>query len=209
MHSILTYLSAYIAAVSLLTITPGLDTALVLKTAAGGSPQRAALAALGIVTGCLLWAALVALGLGALLAASQSAYLVLRWVGAAYLIWVGYHMLSHPRRAFRAATETDGPRGRPFSTGVLTNLLNPKVGLFYVSFLPQFVPPNVPVGPYMLMLGAIHAVLGLLWFACLIAATRPIAAWLRQPAVVQTCDRLTGGMFVAFGLGLALGSRRA
>ena len=96
MHSVLTSLAAYVAAASLLTITPGLDTALVLRTAASGSPQKAALAGLGIVTGCLVWAALVALGLGALLAASQLAYTILRWIGAAYLLWVGYKMLRNP-----------------------------------------------------------------------------------------------------------------
>jgi threonine/homoserine/homoserine lactone efflux protein len=208
-HSVLTSLIAYIAAASLLTITPGLDTALVLRTAAGGSPQKATLAGLGIVTGCLVWAALVALGLGALLAASVLAYTILRWIGAAYLLWVGYRLLRNPRRAFIAANITDGSQGTPFATGALTNLLNPKVGVFYVSFLPQFVPPNVPVGPYILMLGAIHALLGLIWFACLIAATRPIASWLKRPVVVQACDRLTGGVFVAFGLGLALDSRRS
>jgi len=206
MHSVLASLVAYVAAASLLTITPGLDTALVLRTAAGGSPRKATLAGLGIVSGCLVWAALVALGLGALLAASQLAYTILRWIGAAYLLWIGYKILRNPRCAFITATGTDEPRDRPFATGVLTNLLNPKVGLFYVSFLPQFVPPNVPVGPYMLMLGAVHALLGLIWFACLIAATRPIALWLKEPAVVHACDRLTGGVFIAFGLGLALGS---
>jgi threonine/homoserine/homoserine lactone efflux protein len=77
MHSVLGSLVAYVAAASLITITPGLDTALVLRTAAGGSPRKATLAGLGIVSGCLVWAALVALGLGALLAASQLAYTIL------------------------------------------------------------------------------------------------------------------------------------
>lgn len=208
MHSVLASLVAYVAAASLLTITPGLDTALVLRTAAAGSPRRALLAGLGIVTGCLVWAAFVALGLGALLAASRLAYTILRWIGAAYLLWVGYGMLRHPRRAFVAGADGGAPRERPFAAGLLTNLLNPKVGLFYVSFLPQFVPPAVPAGPYLLLLGAIHAVLGLIWFACLIAATRPIATWLQRPVVVRACDRLTGGVFVAFGMALALGSRR-
>jgi threonine/homoserine/homoserine lactone efflux protein len=208
-NSVLTSLVAYVAAASLLTITPGLDTALVLRTAAGGSPRRAALAGFGIVTGCLVWAALVALGLGALLAASKLAYTLLRWIGATYLLWVGYKMLRHPRRVYVAASESKEAQGAAFVTGALTNLLNPKVGIFYVSFLPQFVPPNVSVGPYILLLGAIHALLGLIWFACLIAATRPIASWLKRAVVVQTCDRLTGGVFVTFGLGLALESRRS
>ena len=203
-----TSLVAFLAAATLLTIAPGLDTALVLRTAAIAGPRRAALAGLGVAVGCFGWAILVALGLGALLAASQVAYTTLRWIGAAYLVWVGYKMLRHPRRSF--VPEAGGNEGQrvAFTTGLLTNLLNPKVGVFYVSFLPQFVPPGVSVAPYILLLGAIHAVLGLIWFSCLIIATRPLARVLGRPSVVQTCDRLTGGMFVAFGVGLALQSRR-
>jgi threonine/homoserine/homoserine lactone efflux protein len=202
-------LAAYIAAASLLTIAPGLDTALVLRTAATEGARRAAQAGLGIAVGCFGWATLVALGLGALLAASEIAYTTLRWVGAAYLVWVGYKMLRNPRRDFSLGRVREGQRGTAFATGLLTNLLNPKVGVFYVSFLPQFVPQNVAVGPYILLLGAIHALLGIIWFGCLILATRPVARFLQKPPVVQTCDRLTGGMFVAFGVGLALQSKRA
>lgn len=209
MNSVLPSLVAFVAAASLLTITPGLDTALVLRTAVGGSPRMAALAGLGIVTGCLMWALVVALGLGALLAASRLAFSILKWMGAAYLLWVGYKMLRYPRQSFVATDFSHTAQRSGFTTGALTNLLNPKIGIFYVSFLPQFVPPNVSVGPYILLLGAIHSLLGLLWFACLIAATRPIANFLRRSAVVQTCDRFTGAMFVAFGLGLALETRRS
>lgn len=209
MNSLTASLAAYLAAASLLTITPGLDTALILRTAAAGNPRRAAFAGLGIASGCFAWAALVAFGLGALLTASQLAYTVLRWVGAAYLLWVGYGMLRHPRRAFLAANDKVARQGSAFATGALTNLLNPKVGVFYVSFLPQFVPAGVSVGPYILLLGAIHALLGLTWFACLILATRPLAVFLRRPRVIQACDRLTGGVFMIFGLGLALQSRRS
>jgi threonine/homoserine/homoserine lactone efflux protein len=126
MNAVLTSLVAYVAAASLLTITPGLDTALVLRTAAGGSPRRAALAGLGIVTGGLVWAVLVALGLGALLAVSKLAYAILRWIGATYLLWVGYKRLQ-PRRVYVAASESNDAKGAAFITGALTNLLNPKV----------------------------------------------------------------------------------
>lgn len=201
-------LLTFIAAASLLTIAPGLDTALVLRTAATLGPRRAALAGLGVAVGCFGWAILVALGLGALLAASQFAYTSLRWIGAAYLVWIGYGMLRYPRRSFLPEAGSNEGRRVAFATGLLTNLLNPKVGIFYVSFLPQFVPQGVSVAPYILLLGAIHAVLGLIWFSCLIIATRPLARLLQRPAVVETCDRVTGGMFVAFGVGLALQSRR-
>ncbi len=208
MTSVIASLAAYITAASLLTVTPGLDTALVVRTITCGSPRQAALAGLGIATGCFAWAALVAYGLGALLIVSHLAYTILRWIGAAYLLWVGYKMLRHPRRTFLTQTPITQRNRTAFATGTLTNLLNPKVGVFYVSFLPQFVPQGVAVGPYILMLGAIHALLGLIWFACIIMATRPISLFLRRPAVVQTCDRLTGGLFMAFGLGLALEFRR-
>jgi threonine/homoserine/homoserine lactone efflux protein len=201
-------LIAYIAAASLLTITPGLDTALVLRTAVTRGAREAAFTGMGIAAGCFAWAVLVAFGLGALLAASTLAYSALRWIGAAYLLWLGYKMLRFPRRAFVAEAAPAAGTRKSFPTGLLTNLLNPKVGVFYVSFLPQFVPAGVRVAPYMLILGAIHALLGLVWFTGLIAATRPIARYLSKPSVVQMCDRLTGGMFVAFGLKLALDSRR-
>jgi threonine/homoserine/homoserine lactone efflux protein len=201
-------LAAFIATASLLAITPGLDTALVLRMAAIGGPRPAALAGFGVAVGCFCWATLVALGLGALLAASQLAYTALRWAGAAYLLWVGYKMMRYPRRSFLAEAGGHDTRRAAFATGALTNLLNPKVGIFYVSFLPQFVPHGVPVAPYIMLLGAIHALLSLVWFACLIAATRQIAGCLHRPVVVQACDRLTGGVFMAFGVGLALESRR-
>ncbi len=201
-------LIAYIAAASLLTVTPGLDTALVLRTAVTRGARHAALTGAGIASGCFVWAALVAFGLGAVLAASAVAYTALRWIGAAYLLWLGYKMLRFPRRTFVTGAPAAAGKHKAFPAGLLTNLLNPKVGVFYVSFLPQFVPAGVRVAPYMLLLGAIHALLGLIWFACLIAATRPLARFLAKPSVVQVCDRLTGGMFLAFGLGLALDSRR-
>jgi threonine/homoserine/homoserine lactone efflux protein len=208
MESVFVSLATFIAAASLLTITPGLDTALVLRTAATGNARRAALAGLGIAVGCFCWAILVALGLGTLLAASQLAYTILRWTGAAYLVWTGYRMLRSPRQSFVANGGRVHETRRAFRTGALTNLLNPKVGVFYVSFLPQFVPDGVSVAPYILLLGAIHALLGLIWFACLIIATKSIAGFLRRPATVKTCDRVTGGVFVAFGISLALESRR-
>ncbi len=211
MAAIPTALIAFTAAAGLLTITPGLDTALVLRTATAEGARPATLAALGIVSACFGWAIMVALGLGALLAASQLAYTVLRAAGALYLLFTGLRLLLRPRHAF-LETAADSRSGRlfaraAFARGALTNLLNPKVGIFYVSFLPQFVPSGVPVGGFILLLGAIHAMLGVAWFATLIMATQPIAQWLRRPAIVTGLDRLTGGLFITFGLGLALRSR--
>jgi len=202
-------LAAYLVAAGLLTLTPGLDTALILRTAAVEGPRRAAFAALGIIGGCLVWGAAVALGLGALLAASKIAFTVLKWAGAAYLVWLGLNLILKPRDRF------DLPEGQASAggdlawmrRGLLTNLLNPKVGVFYISFLPQFLPLGVAPAPFIFLLAVIHAVLGLAWSACLIGATRPIAGALKRAAVVRWLDRLTGGVFLGFGVRLALERR--
>jgi threonine/homoserine/homoserine lactone efflux protein len=208
MQSIGTALLAFTAVAALLTITPGLDTALVLRTAASEGPRPALWSGLGIIAGCFVWAAIVAAGLGVLLVASEFAYNALRWVGAAYLVYVGAKMILRPRATFDQRVAPPMPRrGGAFVRGALTNLLNPKVGIFYLSFLPQFIPAGVPAAPFTLLLGAIHGLLGLLWFLALIAATRPLTVWLRRPSVIRWLDRGTGGIFIAFGARLAIESR--
>jgi len=196
-------LIAFTLAAALLTVTPGLDTALVLRTAAAEGPRRALAAALGICLGCLAWGALVAVGLGMLLQASELAYLALKWIGAAYLLYLGLRLI-FARRGQPGAPEP-APRANWFARGLLTNLLNPKVGAFYVSFLPQFIPAGASVPWTTLLLASIHAALGLLWFALLIGATRPLARMLRNPALVRGLDRATGAVLIFFGLRLAFG----
>ncbi|UAL11164.1 LysE family translocator [Caulobacter segnis] len=202
-------LIAFTLAAGLLTLTPGLDTALVIRTAAAEGPRRATGAAIGVGLGCLIWGAAASFGVGALLTASEMAYTALRWTGAAYLAWTGIRMILKPRDAFEPG-EMKAVDAGPIAAlrrGLLTNLLNPKVGIFYVSFLPQFIPAGVDPARFGLLLTSIHVVEGLLWFAALIAATVPIAGLLRVPVVVQWLDRVTGGVFVAFGLRLALERR--
>ncbi|WP_297512233.1 LysE family translocator [uncultured Caulobacter sp.] len=202
-------LIAFAFAAGLLTLTPGLDTALVIRTAAAEGPRRAAGAALGIGLGCLIWGAAAAFGAGALLTASETAYAILKWAGALYLACTGLRMIVKPRDRFEPGEmrAVDAGPIAALRRGLLTNLLNPKVGIFYVSFLPQFIPPGVDPGRFGLLLAGIHVAEGLAWFAVLIAATVPIAGLLRVGAVVRWLDRVTGGVFVAFGLRLALERR--
>jgi threonine/homoserine/homoserine lactone efflux protein len=89
----------------------------------------------------------------------------------------------------------------------LTNLLNPKVGVFYVAFLPQFTPAGVPAGPFIAALVAIHILDGALWFAALITATQPLGRLLRRPEIARRMNRLTGAVFIGFGAKLALSRR--
>jgi threonine/homoserine/homoserine lactone efflux protein len=204
-------LAAFTAAAALLTITPGLDTALVVRTSASEGRRAGLAATFGIALGCLGWASLTALGLGALLAASKLAYEILKWVGVAYLVWLGIKLIVNPRTTFAdAMTTNEGGRGALgwFAKGFLTNMLNPKVGVFYVSFLPQFVPHDAPVGPFVLLLGVVHAIVGALWLAFLTGATHRITSALKRPGMLKLLDRVTGVVFLAFGARLALESRR-
>jgi threonine/homoserine/homoserine lactone efflux protein len=201
-------LLAFTVAASILTVTPGLDTALVLRTAAVGGPRPAVFAAAGIGVGCLAWGAIVSLGLGALLAASALAFTLVKYAGAAYLLWLGLQLLLRPRSS-AAPSHDNGGRGMhethaALRRGFLTNMLNPKVGVFYVTFLPQFIPTGANVAAYSFLLAFIHVVLGMLWFAALIAATAPMGRVLSRARVVRTLDRLCGGIFIAFGVKLAL-----
>jgi threonine/homoserine/homoserine lactone efflux protein len=200
-------LIAFTLAATLLTLTPGLDTALILRTATVEGRQQGMRAALGINAGCLLWGAAVAFGLGALIAVSALAYNILKYCGAAYLAWLGVNMLVRPRQSLAPAGE-DGQRAANwFLKGLMGNLLNPKVGIFYVSFLPQFIPQGQPLVAWTFGLVSIHVVLGLLWALLLIGATRPLAGLLRRDKVIQWMDRATGLVFVLFAARLALGKR--
>jgi threonine/homoserine/homoserine lactone efflux protein len=203
-------LIAFIFAAGILTITPGLDTAIVLRASALEGRKAGAAAAVGITLGLMVWGAGAALGLTTLLAASSLAYMTLKWIGAAYLVVLGLGMLIRPQASIASSeAETGGVHGagRWLRRGLLTNLLNPKVGVFYVAFLPQFTPAGVPAGPFIVVLVAIHIAEGALWFAALIAATQPLGRLLRRPEIARRLNRLTGAVFVGFGAKLALSRR--
>ncbi|MFC9328717.1 LysE family translocator [Kitasatospora sp. NPDC057015] len=208
-----TALWSFTLVVGLLTLTPGLDTALILRTSALGRRRRAWGVVLGIQTGTLVWGAFTSLGITALLTASHLAYEVLRWVGACYLLWTGARMVLNTWRRRTALHEPDEAAGVAvqdtlaggWRQGTLTNLLNPKMGAFYVALLPQFIPPGAPHLTTGLLLTCIHIALGLAWSAVLIAFTRVVRGWIRKPQAQRLLDRVTGTVVVGFGVRLALG----
>jgi threonine/homoserine/homoserine lactone efflux protein len=208
-------LLSFTLAAGLLTITPGLDTALVLRTAAVEGGKQAFLAGVGICFGCLLWGAAASFGLGALLAVSGFAYNVLRIVGAIYLSYLGIKLFirAFVRSSSRNTAEPllqkqEGDGSLWLRRGLLTNLLNPKIGVFYLSFLPQFVPPGVQVWSFSILLASIHAAEGLLWFLLLTNATNFFSSWLKQRRVVMAFDSAMAAVFIGFGLKLAFDRAR-
>jgi len=199
-HSLL----AFTVAATVLTITPGVDSAMVLRSAATGGARQAIRAGIGIGLGCLIWGAAAALGLGAVLAASELAFTILKLAGAAYLIWLGAKLILTPRDSLAVDGAADADMRHALKRGLLTNLLNPKIGIFYITFLPQFVPAGFNVVTFSFLLACIHVLLSILWFAMLIAAAVPFGRFLSRGPVMRALDRITGGIFVAFGLRLAL-----
>lgn len=208
--------AAFSIAAALLTITPGLDTAMVLRTATVEGGKQAMQAGAGVVTGVLAWGLLASAGLGAVLTVSEVGYRLLQYLGAGYIIWLGARMI---RSAIRRTVEEEGAlhsvqAGKSanksanwFWRGLMTNLLNPKVGVFYVSFLPQFIPQDVPVVMFSMALAAIHALMGLIWFGAITAATRPFTRIFHSSLFKRGVDGVTGSVLIAFGVRLAFEER--
>jgi threonine/homoserine/homoserine lactone efflux protein len=194
-----------------LTVTPGLDTALVLRAALTSGRREAAATAAGIVGGLFVWGAAAAAGLSALLTASDVAYDVLRYAGAGYLVWLGGRLLVRAVRGTGVGAEpgatAPASAWRAARAGLATNLLNPKVGVFYVALLPQFVPAGSDALSVGLLLAAVHAVLSVLWFALLIGLAAVLSRWFRRPSTVRVIDGITGTALVGFGARLVVGGR--
>ena len=219
-----TSLWSFSLAAWVLAMTPGLDTALVLRQLVARGAASARRAALGVAAGCLLWGAVVASGLGVLLATSPLAFAALKWGGAGSLDWQGTRLWwglwasrgagrQRPAAMGAASTSELAPaagspsvpqRASAFWQGFWTNALNPKVGLFYIAFLPQFLAQGYPPGPYLLALASIHVVCTVLWFGTLIQAAGRLVPWLNGVRVRASLDGLTGLVFVAFGLRLVM-----
>lgn len=191
--------------VALLTVvTPGLETLLVLRTALLVGRRAAMGVVVGSTLGCLVWATAGLVGLTALLQASELAYDIVRWLGAAYLIYLGAKALWKSRRPVELDEPAPVPSVRAaVRVGLLTNLLNPKPGVFYISLLPQFLPVGQPAWGGVLV--AIHLGIGLLWFPILITAADGARTFLLRQRVLF--DRLSASALIAFGLKTAADAR--
>ncbi|MGF0116306.1 LysE family translocator [Promicromonospora sp. Marseille-Q5078] len=206
-------LLAFALVAGLLTLVPGLDTALVLRSTVTRSRSHGFAALLGIQVGTLVWGAAAAGGAAALLAASQTAYRVLTLAGAAYMVWMGASMLWRSFHAPRdASDDVDVPlpvggRGRDFALGLSTNLMNPKVGVFYVAVIPQFVPDGVNPMLMGLLLALVHCVLGTAWLSVVVLGAGWAGPRLRRSSAVRWVDRVTGGVLVLVGARLAVSAR--
>jgi threonine/homoserine/homoserine lactone efflux protein len=198
---------AFAAAAALIVLLPGPDTLVLVRSMVRGGRPRGLATACGVLCGLTVWVTGAALGLSALLRASQLGYDVLRIAGAVYLVWLGVQSLV--LRRDRGAAGTDEPArrgllGTGFCAGLLTDLLNPKVGVFFVTFLPGFVPHGASVGWASLLFGAIFIAETALYCALLLALAGRVTTWMNQPRTRRRLDSATGTVLIGFGIRLAL-----
>jgi threonine/homoserine/homoserine lactone efflux protein len=193
--------AVFVVVAAVLTVTPGLDMALVTKNALARGLRGGVTSALGIATGCFAWGVASGIGIAAIVAASTSAFTALRLVGAAYLIFLGAQAI---RSTFGRRSEEPAPRraGSPFRQGLVTNLLNPKIAVFYTTVLPQFIVPGESALAKSILLALIHNVLGLVWLSAYSWGVVRLGALLRRPRVRDALERVTGIVLIAFGVRL-------
>jgi len=199
---------AFLGAATLIVLLPGPDTLVVVRSILRGGRSRGTLTALGNLCGLSLWVGAAAFGLAAVLEASEAGYAALRIVGACYLVLLGV-------QAWRTrGTVEAAAAGRPeqgasllgtgFRAGLLTNLFNPKVGVFFVTFLPGFVPAGASVLWTTLLFGAIFIVLTALYWVLLLGLATRVTDWMSTPSIRRRLDAATAAVLVAFGLRLAI-----
>lgn len=198
-------LATFIPAAVLIVLLPGPDTLVVVRNLLRGGRRLAVRTVAGVLCGLAIWVAATALGLSAVLRASHDAYLALRIAGAVYLVYLGVRGLrSRGESAASARTSPSGLLRAGYPAGLLTDLLNPKVGVFFVTFLPGFVPSGDPVGTTSLLFGAIFIALTAGYFAVMLLASGPVTSWISSPRIRRRLDRCTGLVLIGFGVRLAL-----
>jgi threonine/homoserine/homoserine lactone efflux protein len=212
-------LPAFAAASTLLILAPGPDSLQVVRNTVRGGRRAGWVTASGTLSGLLVWAVAAALGLSELLRVSRVGSDVLRLGGAAYLIWLGVNSLGFarrrqaapaaPTRRGGAENATAGPPGwgHAYRAGLLCNLFNPKIGVFFIAFLPGFLPRGAATAQFSLALG-LWLIAGTgAWLAVLAWLTAHGLTWLRRPAVRRWLERLAGIVLIGFGLKLVTGIR--
>jgi threonine/homoserine/homoserine lactone efflux protein len=197
---VISTLVSFLGVAVLLSLLPGPATALVVRSAAVHGRRSAFLTVLGNSTGILFWAVASVLGISALVAASQAAYTTLRIAGAIVLLYLGVQML----RKKAVDEERDSGRRSSYVQGLVTSGANPKLAVFFIALLPQFVPHGAPVMPWTLAMAAILICVDLVYFTALAwAVTRAKRAIVGSRRI----ERLTGAVMIALGLRVALESR--
>ncbi|PPS88846.1 LysE family translocator [Streptomyces sp. MH60] len=190
---------------AVLTMVPGPDMAVVTKRAVSAGWRDGLRTVGGITAGLLVWGVLTVAGLAAVLSASATAYTVVKLAGAGYLLFLGVQALLQSRssRSRTPAAASAAPRGNPWRTGLVSNVLNPKIAVFYTGLLPTLAPTGLSPHTGMALLVLVHAVLTALWLGGYVLLLAKARAFFEKPAVRRAMDRVTGVVLIGFGLKVA------
>jgi threonine/homoserine/homoserine lactone efflux protein len=190
---------------AVLTVVPGPDMAVVTKRAIASGWRDGLRTIGGITAGLLIWGALTVVGLAALLAASATAYTAVKLLGAAYLGFLGVQALWQSRnsRVVTAVGNAPSPAGNPWRTGLVSNVFNPKIAVFYTGLLPTLAPSGFSPHLGMALLVLIHATLTLVWLGSYVLLLATARAFFERPAVRRALDRITGVVLIGFGIKVA------
>ena len=203
---------SFLAAIIVLTMSPGVDTIIVMRNSVTGGWRLGFLTSLGICMGLFAHATVSALGLSVILLGSAGLFTAFKLVGAAYLVYLGVQAL---RSAWRPKgmtfDSTKGPKTLTswgsFRQGLLSNVLNPKPIIFYMAFLPQFIDPTYSALAQSLFMASLHFIIAMVWQTFLALMVHRARVWLARPKVAQVLDSITGVLLVGFGVRLALSQR--
>jgi threonine/homoserine/homoserine lactone efflux protein len=196
------HLALFLAGSIVVTIVPGADMALVTRQVVTRGRAAAQVTIFGNLSGLVVHAAALAAGLSALLVASATAYTTIKLLGAAYLVYLGVQSLRHARQP--ADVRVTAKRGSPYLQGLVSTVLNPKPALFFLSYLPQFVDRDRAVFPQIVLLAAIHIVIGLVWLTFYAWFVARVHGALTRPRVKAVLERVTGVILIALGVRVAL-----
>lgn len=184
-----------------LTVSPGPGVLYVVARTLSQGRGAGFASMFGIESGEVLWLAATAAGLAALLATSITALTVLRWAGAAYLVYLG---IQRWRQAEKPPSPTPAPLGRVYAQGLVTQILNPKVAVFFVAFLPQFLDASHPVAPQVAVLGAVYIAVAVAVDVSYVLAASAARRLMRSPAAQRRTGRASAATYVALGIGAAV-----
>jgi len=197
---VITHFAAFLGVSAIVIVTPGQDTALTIRNTLLGGRRSGILTAVGVSGGQAVWALATSAGVAAVLQASEPAFVAVKLAGAVYLVLLGLQTLMPALRSGTSKPKTS-PRGRPWRQGLVSNLGNPKMAIFFTSLLPQFV--TSPSFGSLLALGLVFCSLTLIWLTAYAFAVAKAGDFLRRSRVRRALDALTGAVLVALGLRLA------
>ncbi len=198
---------AFLVAAVVISITPGAGAVLSMSTGLRYGYASALRAIAGLQAALLIQLTMVALGLGAVLAASDRAFLVIKVLGALYLVWLGIRKWCAPIEEIDTDSQIPQRRENLYMQGLLVNLTNPKALVFIVAFVPQFIDPKAPQLPQFLIILATMTLIDIIVMSCYALLARRCRVWLHNPRMLRTQNRLFGGLFITAGALLAISSR--